>query len=98
MCFGYNIYYQLGIANGGGFDGVLVPTELTGVTFPSDRGDIASIHVGGYTGHVVYQDNSVFSWGTNGSGGLGDGSPASLSTVIGDTDNEDAVEMNFNWN
>ena len=106
MCFGYNFRYQLGIANGGPFRGdddgiangaaVLVPTELT-VTLPT--GDIASIvHVGQYTGHVVYQDNSVFSWGTNSVGAFGFGSDVSFLTVIGDTVGDTAVEMNFNWN
>jgi len=99
MCFGSNNRYPLGIANGGLFGAnVLVPTELD-VTLPTNRGDIASIHVGEYTGHVVYPDNSVFSWGNNLRGGLGNELfPASFSTVIGDTDGEDAVEMNFNWN
>ena len=91
MCFGENenTVFQLGIANGGAR--VLVPTALD-VNLPTDRGDIASIHVGYYTGHVVYPDNSVFSWGSNAYGALGDDSL--LSTVVGDA----AVELAFNWN
>jgi alpha-tubulin suppressor-like RCC1 family protein len=96
MCFGHNEFYVLGIANEGEFGGadVFVPTELD-VDLPTNRGNIISIHVGS-TGHVVYSDNSVFSWGDNDFGTLGDGSDT--STVIGDTDNEEAVQMNFDWN
>ena len=93
MCVGRNNFYQLGIDN----RFVPVSTALT-VTLPTNRGDIASIHVGTLTGHIVYQDNSIFSWGTNRYGTLGDGSPASYSTVIGKDSDDDAVEMAFNWN
>ncbi|GFH57037.1 hypothetical protein CTEN210_13513 [Chaetoceros tenuissimus] len=92
MCFGMNNRFQLGIANGG--NNVLYPTPPT-VTLPTGK-EATSAHVGWYTGHVVYSDNSVYSFGTNMNGLLGDGAyNHDPNRVVGDEENEDAAKMLF---
>ena len=92
-CFGRNYAYQLGIANGGA--PVLYAAEPT-TTPPSDK-EVVSMHVGCNTGHIVYSDNTVFSFGNNFEGTLGDGSEISGSNVVGDQDGESAVSMKFSF-
>lgn len=73
-------------------DKVLVPTKLN-VIFPL-RKMIASIHIGTNTGHVVFRDNTVYSWGRNVDGVLGDGSEDFNKEILPE---EAAVQMKFDW-
>ncbi|GFH43905.1 hypothetical protein CTEN210_00379 [Chaetoceros tenuissimus] len=99
MCFGNNIYSQLGIANGRA--DVLYPTALT-VALPEGK-EVVSVHVGVWTGHIVFSDNSIYAWGTNVYGTLGDGSEIETyshidkTNKIGDEVGEEAVEMLFKF-
>ena len=103
MCFGFNQQYQLGIKSElvlvgwGPFveslpEDILYPTALD-VTFPSNK-EVVSVHVGSYTGHAVFSDNSVYAWGNNIYGAFGDGSSGS---VIGDEVGDAAVKMDFDF-
>ena len=70
-------------------DNALYPTALD-VTLPSDK-EVVSVHVGSYTCHAVFSDNSVYAWGRNSQGTLGDGSairsfPLEASPVLMDFD------------
>ena len=92
MCFGGNRSHQLGIANGGA--NVLYPTLVT--LFDSITGKtLVSMHVGEYTGHAVFDDDSVYSVGTNNGGTFGDGSTISSRNVIGDMAGAIAPQINF---
>lgn len=91
MCFGKNNYYQLGIDSRKG--NVLYPTQLD-VTFPNGSIPV-SVHVALYNGYAVMADNSVYSWGYNTYGALGDGSP--LSNIIGNVAGEATRKVAFNW-
>ncbi|GFH55383.1 hypothetical protein CTEN210_11859 [Chaetoceros tenuissimus] len=100
MCFGDNRNYQLGIRSEidystGKPSDVLYPTALD-VTLPADK-EVVSVHVGFDTGHAVFTDNTVYAWGTNDYGTLGDGSSISGTNVIGDELREAAVLMAFNF-
>ena len=50
------------------------------------------MYVGEQTGHAVFNDDSVYSWGTNYGGTFGDGTLVSYRNIIG---SEVATEMNF---
>lgn len=78
MCFGHNDNYQLGIRNGGA--DALYLTEPC-VTLSSDQ-EIISVHVGERTGHIVYSDNTVYAFGRNLYGTLGDGSQMLNNYII----------------
>ncbi|GFH55188.1 hypothetical protein CTEN210_11664 [Chaetoceros tenuissimus] len=92
-CFGRNTAFQLGIANGGA--NVLYADTPT-VNLPNDK-EAVSVHVGCNTGHIVYSDNTVFSFGNNFEGTLGDGSTISGTNIIGGQDGENAVQMLFSF-
>lgn len=100
ICFGENSDYQLGIDSRETEDDdadvfpVLTPTPLH-VTFEADDKQLVSLHVGGYTGHAVFSDNTVYAWGSNGYGTLGNGSVEVGSVIFGKDAN--AVEMNFDF-
>ena len=92
MCFGANTSSQLGI---NGITDKSYATELTVRLHPGKLP--VSVHVGQHTGHVVFSDNSVYAWGTNWYGCLGDGSEISDINKIGDEDGEAAVKMAFDF-
>ena len=91
-CFGRNEDYQLGIANNRA--NVLHATPVD-VVLPSGK-DFVSVHVG-KAGHVVFSDNTVYSFGTNNDGILGIGSDDE-NIQIGDAVGEDAMMMAFEFN
>ncbi|GFH62024.1 hypothetical protein CTEN210_18500 [Chaetoceros tenuissimus] len=92
MCFGNNKYYQLGIGNGG--NKVMSPTNVP-IALVSGK-TLVSVYVGEQTGHAVFNDDSVYSWGTNYGGTFGDGSSISSRNIIGSgSGSEVATEMNF---
>ena len=88
MCFGNNQFHQLGIGNGG--TNVLSPTNVPIASVSGKT--LVSVYVGEQTGHAVFNDDSVYSWGTNYGGTFGDGSLVSYRNIIG---SEVATEMNF---
>lgn len=100
ICFGENSNYQLGIDSRETEDDdadvfpVLNPTPLD-VMFEADDKQLVSLHVGGYTGHAVFSDDTVYAWGSNGYGTLGSGS-VEVGTVIFGKDSN-AVKMNFDF-
>ncbi|GFH56254.1 hypothetical protein CTEN210_12730 [Chaetoceros tenuissimus] len=90
-CFGDNRFHQLGIANGD--DNVLYPTDVQVAVILGKL--LSSIHVGEYTGHAVFEENSIYSWGSNYGGTFGDGSVVSSRNVIGDVSGVPAAQMAF---
>ncbi|GFH47585.1 hypothetical protein CTEN210_04060 [Chaetoceros tenuissimus] len=92
MCFGNNRYYQLGIANGG--TNILYPTLVQ--IFDTITGkSLVSMHIGEYTGHAVFDDDSVYSVGTNNGGTFGDGSTISSNNIVGDASSSIAKQISF---
>lgn len=44
---------------------------------------LVSVYIGEHTGHAVFNDDSVYSWGTNHGGTFGDGTLVSSRNIIG---------------
>ncbi|GFH47752.1 hypothetical protein CTEN210_04227 [Chaetoceros tenuissimus] len=91
MCFGNNRFYQLGIANGGANE--LYPKSLS--IAPVSGKTLVSIYVGEQTGHAIYDDDSIYSMGTNHGGTFGDGSTVSSRNVVGDIPGAITRQMEF---
>ncbi|GFH57073.1 T9SS C-terminal target domain-containing protein [Chaetoceros tenuissimus] len=90
MCFGDNSSYQLGSQDR--HIPIVFPRQVS-IAIISGK-SLVSIHVGEHTGHVVYNDDSIYSWGTNHGGTFGDGSTVSSGNVIGAVHTVIATEMN----
>lgn len=89
MCFGDNRFHQLGIAGEEKY--ALYPTRLN-VFLPTQK-KIASVHAGVFTGHVVFADNTVYSFGSNIVGTIGDGSEQKYGRPVRDV----AARMLFDF-
>ena len=70
-CTGYNSYYQLGVA--GGSSDRKYPEDVVVDETILDGRTVVSVHITVFNGYVVLDDNTVYSWGSNIDGGLGDG-------------------------
>ena len=77
--FGYNQYGQLG-------DGTVAnkasPVQVKGVGGSGNLTDIVSVAAGAYHGIAVKSDGSLWSFGYNGNGQLGDGTTSQRNTPI----------------
>lgn len=81
--WGTNMYAQMGVE---GYQ--LAPTRINGLPLPPNGASgVRQIATGAYNSAVLYSDGSVWSWGANHYGQIGDGStshrkvPARLNTV-----------------
>ena len=69
LCWGENTQKQSGVYIGEE-QFIVYPTEIT-ITFPSGK-QVVSVARGTYVSYAIMSDNSVYAWGTNQYGEMGD--------------------------
>ncbi|MDD2913580.1 MAG: RCC1 repeat-containing protein, partial [Candidatus Pacebacteria bacterium] len=78
--WGYNVNGQLG--NGTTTDSVTVPVQVKGVGGVGYLTDITSITAGNYHALALKSDGTVYAWGRNYNGELGDGTQTNKYTPV----------------